>query len=97
MDAVEYFFRIKGHVLNNLYNQTASSTATTITANISSYRIQNNSATVQIQVSVDGGSTYRTVIQLQELKPSTKDTATSLKIKTTSSTANYDLDYTTIP
>ena len=97
MDAVEYFYRIKGHVYNNSYGQTASSSVTTTTANISAYRIQNNSATVQIQVSIDGGSNYRTVVQLQSLEASCKDTATSIKIKTSSSTAGYDLDYTTIP
>jgi predicted peptidase len=99
MNAVEYQYRIEGNVLNQSFAQTATTSVTTVspTNPITAYSIQNNSGSVAIQISDDGGSNYRTVVQLQNLVVHTKDTAVNLKIKTSSGTAGYDLEYTTKP
>ena len=67
--------------------------STKVAKEITSIKLSNRSGSASISVSLDGGSSYYVVLPLQ-LYETLIDSQFDIRVKTTTSTADYDLFYT---
>jgi hypothetical protein len=93
----------RGHKSNSSLNQTATTTAVehiqrygnSIPKEITSW-MATNRGTVNLLVSADGGTNFHAVVPFAT-NEARCDSVHSLQVKSASSTAGYDLYYTTAP
>lgn len=95
---VDRKYEILGQKINTAYGVTATTTATTYTETeeVTAIKILNRSGSLQLRLSLDSGSTWKAIVQLQEINIAV-DSVFSFQIKSASGSPTYDLEYTTKP